>query len=121
MITYLYTRQGHTIERKFAMGKAPSKVRHRGGTYERVLFVANERQPPRCDLWRKPLRCAASGVDRTDAKAATEDAQARGFKGVSFCEKSGDALYETRAERKRYQEAEQLFDRQGGYGDAQPR
>jgi|HubBroStandDraft_2_1064218.scaffolds.fasta_scaffold639216_1 hypothetical protein len=66
-----------------------------------------------------PLASESLAVNPKQIAAAKEDAQKKGLGQVEFT-KDGRPIFESRAKRAAYMNAYGYFDRNGGYGDAQP-
>ncbi len=119
MAIYCYTNKGDTIERQYPMGKAPRRLRHKGKIYYHdIVAEQSSVGRGRKDTW--PMRCAASGVDASQAVEATKAVKEQGFSGVTFDARTGDAIYESRRARKEYVSATGLHDRNAGYSDPVP-
>lgn len=67
--------------------------------------------------WARPLASDALAVHPKQIKEAVEDARKKGV-ALDF-DKHGRPLFRDRNHRKRYCKAYGIFDRDGGYGDAQ--
>jgi hypothetical protein len=71
-----------------------------------------------CFVAWKPLASDALAVHPKQVKQAALDAEAKGVPTRFLPD--GRPVFESRSQRKRYCEAYGYFDRDGGYGDAQP-
>ncbi len=117
MPTYCYTTpdETETIEEVFSVGKAPAKVRRNGKVYERDIAAEHQGSQDHGGQW--PILCDASGVHPDQVPEAMAVAKRKGVP-TTFT-RDGRAILRDRAHRVAYHRAVGLFDRDGGYGDAQ--
>ncbi len=67
-----------------------------------------------------PMVCTAAGVHPADIKAHMEHLRQMGCGQVNHTS-DGDLIFESKGQRKKVCEALGLFDRNGSYGDPQPK
>ncbi len=117
MPTYCYTTpdETETIEEVFSVGKAPAKVRRNGKVYERDIAAEHQGHQDTPGNW--PMYCDASGVHPDQIPEAIAAAKRRGVT-IEFS-KDGRAKLNDNGHRTKYHYAAGLFDRDGGYGNAQ--
>ena len=91
------------------------------GTYvdnEGVVWVRDHAvemgMPSSCGTW--PMRSDGAGVHPSQIGKAMETASKMGVP-TSFDAKTGQAIFESRAHRKKYLKAHGMHDRNAGYGD----
>lgn len=72
--------------------------------------------PRNCATW--PMQSYSAGVTPDQIPEALAADRRMGV-AIDYDAKTGDAIFTSPAQRKRYCEAHGLFDRNGGYGDPQ--
>jgi hypothetical protein len=128
--TYLYRRvdNGDLVKVEMTFGELLERQQYGfivlddGLVAKRV--IKEQPQPPafqRKGIARWPLYSQAAGCLPKQVKSFREQAQKEGLTGVDFCPKTGDAIFESKGQRRKYLEARGFFDRNGGYSDPQPR
>lgn len=70
--------------------------------------------------WATGLESDAAGVHSSQVDEFREDARSHGFTGVEFSN-DGQVRFHSRGQRAAYLRHRGLFDRDAGYGDANPR
>ena len=114
MPTYCFsTPDGVVHERVFSMADVPDSIDVDGQLADRD--VAAEHGGFRDSPGNWPLHCSASGVDPTQAGAAS-DIMARHGCPTEFTS-SGEAIYTDQTHRRKALKFLGLHDRDGGYGD----
>lgn len=117
MPLYAYTtKAGVTVERFFAMGEAPPKVRAQGKVAYRN-YSAESKRGFLPGNW--PMVSNAVGVAPEQAKEAQEDSVRIGIP-TEFT-RDGDPVFTSPHHRKRYCEAYGFYDRNAGVNDPLPR
>jgi len=77
-------------------------------------YATEMRTPSSCGTW--PMKSDGAGVHPSQIGEAMESAAKMGVP-TSFDAKTGQAIFESRAHRKKYLKANGMHDRNAGYGD----
>ena len=101
------------------------KIRLRGKVYEQIVSGGLMFRFGAKPLGRSgqnstyPMKCTATGVGVDQIPEAMAHDRANGVNGVTYDQKTGDAVYTCRTQRKKHCESLGFHDRNGGYSDPQ--
>lgn len=120
MPTYCYTsKNGKTIEEVFPVGKAPSTIKRDGVRYARDIgaeHVGHRNTPGNWPMVNDMGDFCCHPSERVQLMQKLEAA------GVpTYVNQNGDCVMESRAHRKKLCQVYGVYDKAGGYSDAQPR
>ncbi len=112
IFTYL-CKSGHLTDRNYSMDNAKRTIQcpQCKGKAERDYTRISGFRPPSC--W--PLHSEAMGVNPDQIPEAVQNAKERGV--PTDFDAQGRAIFTDRSHRKKFLQAHQMHDKDGGYGD----
>ena len=122
MPTYVYSdmQTGEIIELTMTMNELSSRqledgtILHEGRPLKRDICV--EQGGRKCTNGNFPMLSDGAGVHPSQCEAAYKQSVEMGVP-TQFHKETGQAIFESRSQRKAFLRAKGMYDRNGGYGD----